>query len=64
MAAHLYSCVGMVKLELSPCLPITVGSRFKTTVFAHTNIGIVDLNPTRGVDVCVFMLCLCGFMCK
>jgi hypothetical protein len=35
-------------------LSITVGAWSKArTVFARSNAGIVDSNPTRGVDVCI-----------
>jgi hypothetical protein len=41
-------------------MPLTVAERFKAwTVFARSEAGIVDLNPTQGVDVWyvyVFML--------
>jgi hypothetical protein len=31
------------------------------TVFAYSNTGIVGLNPTQGMDVCVLILCVgCG----
>jgi hypothetical protein len=45
-------------------LPITVASWFKTsTVFARSNIGIVDSNPTLGMDVCVRLFCVCAVLC-
>jgi hypothetical protein len=44
-------------------LPVTVAERSKAwTVFARSEAGIVDSNPTQGIDVwCVyvFILCLC-----
>jgi hypothetical protein len=43
--------------------PVTVAARSKAwTVFACTDVGIVGLNPTQGMDVLcvyVFILCLC-----
>jgi hypothetical protein len=33
------------------------------TVFACSNIGIVGSNPTRGMDVCVSLLCVCVVLC-
>jgi hypothetical protein len=29
------------------------------TVFARSNTGVVGSNPTRGMDVCVSLFCLC-----
>jgi hypothetical protein len=41
-------------------LPITVAARSEAwTVFACSNTGIVRSNPTRGMDVCLPLLCLC-----
>jgi hypothetical protein len=47
-------------------VPITVAARSKAwTVFARSNPGIVESNPTQGMDVwCVFILCLCCPMCR
>jgi hypothetical protein len=42
--------------------PITVASQFKAwTVFARSNTGIVDSNPTQGMGVCVRLFCACLF---
>jgi hypothetical protein len=39
--------------------PITVAARSKAwTVFACSNIGVMGSNPTRGMDVCVPLLCV------
>jgi hypothetical protein len=34
------------------------------TVFGHWNPGIVDSNPTRGMDVCPRFSVLCFPMCR
>jgi hypothetical protein len=40
----------------------TVAVRSKAwTVFARSNAGIVDSNPTRGMDVCVSLFCVLLF---
>jgi hypothetical protein len=45
-------------------VPIIVASRSKTsTVFAQTNAGIVCSNPTRNMDVCVHLFCVCVVLC-
>jgi hypothetical protein len=37
--------------------PITVAARSKPwTVFARSNTGIMGLNPTQGMDVCVHLI--------
>jgi hypothetical protein len=33
------------------------------TVFARSNTGIVGSNPTRGMDVCVRLICLYVVLC-
>jgi hypothetical protein len=44
--------------------PIMVTARFKAwTVFARSNAGIVGSNPTRGIDVCVRLFCVCVVLC-
>jgi hypothetical protein len=44
--------------------PITVTTRSKAwTVFARLNAGIVGSNPTRGMDVCVRLFCVCVDLC-
>jgi hypothetical protein len=41
-------------------LPITVAALFKAwTVFTRSNAGIVGLNPTQSMDVCVCLFCGC-----
>jgi hypothetical protein len=40
--------------------PITVVARTKAcTDFARSNTGIAGSNPTRGMDVCVRLFCVC-----
>jgi hypothetical protein len=40
--------------------PITVAARSKAlTFFAHSNTGIVGSDPSRGMDMCVRLLCFC-----
>jgi hypothetical protein len=44
--------------------PNTVAARPKAwTVFAHSNTGVVGSNPTRGMDVCVRLFCVCVVLC-
>jgi hypothetical protein len=44
--------------------PITVAARSKAwTVFARSNNGIMGLNPTRGMDVCLHLFCVCIVLC-
>jgi hypothetical protein len=40
-------------------MPITVAG----TVFARSNAGIVDSNPTRGMDICVRLTSVCVVLC-
>jgi hypothetical protein len=43
---------------------ITVASWSKArTVFARSNIGIVDSNPTWVMEVCVRLFCVCAVLC-
>jgi hypothetical protein len=38
----------------------TVATRSKAwNVFVHSNNGIVGLNPTQGMDVCLCLFCVC-----
>jgi hypothetical protein len=44
--------------------PIKVAARSKAwTVFARSNVGIVGLNPTQGMDVCVRLFCVRVVLC-
>jgi hypothetical protein len=44
--------------------PITMSTLFETrTVSAHSDAGIVGLNPTRGMDVSVHLFCVCVVLC-
>jgi hypothetical protein len=46
-------------------MPITVAARSKPwTAFGHSNAGIVCSNPTRGMDVCVRLFCVCCPVCR
>jgi hypothetical protein len=50
-------------MGLMAILPITVTARSGAlTVLARWNTGIVDSNPTQGMDVCVY--CVCVAMCR
>jgi hypothetical protein len=43
---------------------ITVAAQSKAwTVFARSNTGVVGLNPTRIMDVCVRVFCFCVVLC-
>jgi hypothetical protein len=40
--------------------PITSGPRSKArNVFTHSNTGVLDSNPIRGMDVSVRLFCVC-----
>jgi hypothetical protein len=44
--------------------PFTVAPRSKArTVFARSNAGILGSNPTRGMDACVRLFCVCVVLC-
>jgi hypothetical protein len=44
--------------------PITVAAWSKAwTAFARSNSGVISSNPTRGMDVCVRLLCVCVVLC-
>jgi hypothetical protein len=46
-------------------LPIPVAVRSKAwTVFARLNTGIVGLNPTEGMDVCLRLFCVYVVLCR
>jgi hypothetical protein len=41
--------------------PITVAARSEAwTIFARSNTGIVGSNPTQGMDVCLYLFCVCA----
>jgi hypothetical protein len=45
-------------------LSITVAVRSKAwTVFARSNTATVGSSPSRGIDVCVHLFCVCGVLC-
>jgi hypothetical protein len=44
---------------------ITVAARSTVWInFTRWNIGIVGLNPTQGMDVCVRLFCVCVVLCE
>jgi hypothetical protein len=44
--------------------PITVAAQSRAwTVFALSNAGFVGSNPTRGMDVCMYLFCVCVVLC-
>jgi len=44
--------------------PVPMAAQSKAcTVFGHSNIGITDPNPARGMDVSAFFLC-CVVLCR
>jgi hypothetical protein len=32
-------------------------------VFTRSNAGVVGSNPTRGMDICVRLFCVCAVLC-
>jgi hypothetical protein len=40
------------------------GLRHEMSLFARSKTGTVGSNPTQGMDVCVFILCLCCSVCR
>jgi hypothetical protein len=42
---------------------LVCGRPMAWTVFAHSNTGIMCSNPTRGMDVCVRLFCVCVVLC-
>jgi hypothetical protein len=45
--------------------PITVAAPSKArTVFAPSNAEIVGTKPTKGIDVCLRLFCVCAVLCK
>jgi hypothetical protein len=52
--------VAYISGRWSPDQPITMAARPEAwSVFARSNIGIVVSNPTRCMDVCVRLFCVC-----
>jgi hypothetical protein len=50
--------------DLTSFEPITVVARSKArTIFARAKTGILGSNPTRGIDVCVRLFCVCIVLC-
>jgi hypothetical protein len=53
-----------VMLICENIMPVTVAAQSETsTVFAHSNTGIVGSNSTRVTDVCVRLFCVCVVLC-
>jgi hypothetical protein len=53
---HCNNIIGYIREML-----ITVAAKCNAwTVFAHSNTGIVGSNPTRGMDICALLFCLCA----
>jgi hypothetical protein len=51
------------RIQIKIC-PTTVVARSKArTVFATSNAGSVGSNPTRSMDVCVRLFCVCVVLC-
>jgi hypothetical protein len=56
-----YTCI---LFSVSSIKPLTVAARSKAwTVFARSITGIVGSNPTRDMDVCVRLFCVCVVLC-
>jgi hypothetical protein len=53
--------LNIINIIVRECSPtIAVAARSKAwTVFSRSNAGIVGSNSTRGMDVCVRLLCVC-----
>jgi hypothetical protein len=64
MRAEFYDPLILLNLiTLIIFVPITVAAGSKAwTVFVRSNIGTMDLNPTRGMDVCV-VYCMFVLFC-
>jgi hypothetical protein len=63
-----FGCMSVIIPTFLPSLenekPITVTAQSKArTVFARSNAGIMGSNPTRGMDVCVNLFCVCVVLC-
>jgi hypothetical protein len=51
-------------ISVAPLLLITVAARSKArNVFACLNTGVMGSNPTRGMDVCEYIFCVCVVVC-
>jgi hypothetical protein len=43
---------------------MTVAARSRaSTVFARWNTGVVVSKPTKGMDVCLRLFCVCALLC-
>jgi hypothetical protein len=45
--------------------PITMAAQSKAWImtFSRSNAGILDSNPTQGMDMCVLLFCVCVVLC-
>jgi hypothetical protein len=63
MQRWLTCCILFIPLTIYA--PITVNLRHKArNAFSRTDTGIVGLNPTRGIDVCLRLFYVCFVLCK
>jgi hypothetical protein len=62
---QLYLCELMQTFQIFIQIePITVAAGSKArTIFARSNTGVMDSNPTRSMDVCLRLICDCVFLC-
>jgi hypothetical protein len=63
-----FLCAFSVHPGKFPCivsaLPIPVAARSKTwTLLLRSNTGVVGSNPTRNMDVCLRLFCVCVVLC-
>jgi hypothetical protein len=60
----LNSYVDLISVTLRRAPPITVAVRSKArTIFARSNTEVVGSNPTRDMDVCMCLFCVCVVLC-
>jgi hypothetical protein len=60
----LYYALVMIKLITINQEPVRKVGRWERTVFARSNTGIVGSNPTRDMDVCKHLFCVCVVLCR
>jgi hypothetical protein len=59
-----HSCSFIFNSSNNSLKPITVAAQSKTwNVLARLTTGVVGSNPTRGMDVCVRLFCVCVLLC-
>jgi hypothetical protein len=57
---------GLLLSNINWYTPVTVAERSKAyTIFACSEVGIVGLNPNKAwmIGMCVFLFCVCVFLC-